>query len=234
MYYYYIEKIFSSAVIAAIISFIGVIINVRVSKRIAKESEETQKAIAKDNIDANIRRKNRLDFIEKIRFQSSELLSNSERLKFIIKQMISVSAEFMENTLLNHDCEWAESETEYEMDKVKQFKLRKNIEDTENQLQDIINEFHISFYKLKLLVPNDRSNRNLVMTLNDTLKLSDCLSQYKDQSIIKIYDDKLTGEDIKEFYNKIDDIVNENINKLIMEMQDYIEKETKKITELNE
>ncbi|MFW3504288.1 hypothetical protein ACN68I_00305 [Aerococcus viridans] len=58
------------------------------------------------------------------------------------------------------------------------------------------------------------------------------LHNYTD--FIKIYDDKLTDEDIKEFYNKIDDNVNENINKLIMEMQDYIEKETKKITDLNE
>lgn len=220
------------AVVAAIIAFICVIINLLVTNSIAKRSENIQREIAKDNIDANIRRKNKLEHIDNIRAHSAELIANLLHLQFNSNHLLTVCQRQKSNSLLDHSIENAENEAEYKMDIENMNKLREDVSNATKEFKTIKRESFISISKLQLLISNERTNKDVIKSLILLISLCDRLENYLYESINSIYDENLSAEDLEEFINTVDSCFSKNLDNLKSNIQEYLEREYSNIVKL--
>lgn len=228
-----LKNVFSPpVVVAAILALSGVIINVLVTINIAKRSENTQREIAKDNIDANIRRKNKLEHIDNIRANSAELVASLLRLQFNSNHLLTVCQRQRSNSLLDHSIENAENEAEYEMDIENMNKLREDVSNATKEFKTIKRESFISISKLQLLISNERTNKDVIKSLNLLISLCDRLENYLYESINSIYDENLSAEDLEEFINTVDSCFSKNLDNLKSNIQEYLEREYSNIVKL--
>lgn len=70
-----------AAVIAAVISLIGVVLTIVFNVHISKRNNEIQRELAQKNIDANLKAKARIEWITEVRQRAANLISGLVRLK---------------------------------------------------------------------------------------------------------------------------------------------------------
>lgn len=144
---------------AAILSIVGVIVGVYINRK-------TQKDIAKQQIDANLKAKARIDWIEKVRGNSSNLLV----------QLLSLQKE---NANFNERWESIEQYSEL----LKLYFSSKKVPSIKKEIRVIKNRIEMSD-KAKKIILNEKSNDNKNQYM---IRYIDCLiTIYQDNSFEKV------------------------------------------------
>lgn len=235
------SKNMSSTVIAAIIAsgvnIVILLINLCFSKKskeeqnkIAKDSIKVQKEIANQNIDARIRRQNKLEDIKEWSELSSQLIE-------AFNSCVSLEIKNIDNATTSvHYSGVSSRSSDYESEEYKAFWQRNTIRyDRTMKNFELYKEYKFKVVslgqQLKMRLFNKETETDTVEKVNDLIVSVKCINRELEEKRVEVIDQGLTIEDTKNFKNCIQDKTWKNIESFVKSFKKFLKEELDTVAE---
>jgi len=222
-------------IIAAIISIAGnvviLVINLCFSKKskeeqnkIAEDSVKVQKEIANQNIDAKIRRQNKLENIKEWSELSSQLIE-------AFNLCVDIGIKNVDNATTSVDYRGlSSSPTDYEAEEYKAFWQRNTIRYNQTMKNlELHEEYKFKVVslgqQLKMQLFNQETEINIVKKIDELLTSAKCTNREFEEKVEEINEENLTIDDTKHFKDCIQDNAQGSIESFVKSFREFLKKE---------